>query len=249
MIAAINPLALAAAGVLIVLGIGAYLIGRRRGPQGPDIPPAFAPGPSDAQLEKPRLEKLQAWGIVILVLTAIWLPGYFLFEAQANVSKEEALIEAAVEHGRLEVQIFDEHSNPAGIGCTQCHGTDLQGQEVMKGTVVFQSANLTTVCSRLTQAEIRETIKQGRAPNMPAWGVEFNGALNDQQVDDIVAYLAELSRDTVPMADNKCLNKEAAAPKPAADASPSADASPEADASPAAAASPAAEASPSPAAA
>lgn len=221
MIAAISPELLIGLGILLLIAVAAFLIISRSGKQGPDIPPAFQPGPSDAELEKPRLEKLQAWGIVVLALTALWLPAYWLGEANANVAREEEFLKQAIDHGAHEVQLFDEHSNPAGIGCVQCHGTDLKGQEVMQGESVFLAANLTTVCERLTQEEIREVIKQGREPNMPAWGVEYNGALNDQQVDSIVSYLSDASNDTVDFAKNKCMNPDAANPpeaeSPAAD--------------------------------
>jgi hypothetical protein len=49
-----------ASGVALILVIGAALSAMRRPrrPAGPDIPPGMRPGPSDADLEKPVLEKL-----------------------------------------------------------------------------------------------------------------------------------------------------------------------------------------------
>lgn len=221
--AAIPPLLLVAVGVLLISAVVIYVLARRTGTPGPDIPPAFAPGPSDAQLEKPRLERLQAWGIVMVAISAIWIPAYFLFEPEHNKNQEILLTDAAIEHGGREVQIQDAHSNPEGVGCVACHGTLLGGQEVLKGGLVFQSANLTTVCSRLTQDEIRTVLREGRG-NMPAWSVDNDGPLNDQQINDIVAYLVHLNatNDKVPFADNKCINPEAAAPAPSPAASPSA---------------------------
>lgn len=230
--AGIPPLLLAAIGLLLMLTASGYVISRgKKEDKGPDIPNAFKPGPSDAQLEKPRLERLQAWGIVVLAVTAIWIPVYFVLEPAVNQHQEERLIQAAIEHGSHEVQVFDAHSNPGGVGCVSCHGTDLKGQDVMKGGVVFHSANLTTACSRLTQNEIRQTIKEGRG-NMPNWGVEYNGPLNDQQVNDLVTYLADFSKDTVPFATNKCLNPKAALPPASPSATPSGDAASPTDASP-----------------
>ena len=220
--ASIPPLLLAAAGILLVSGVVIYVLARRSADAGPDIPPAFMPGPSDTQLEKPRLEKLQAWGIVLVALSAVWIPAYFIFEPEHNKNQEALLTAAAIEHGSREVQVQDAHSNPEGVGCVSCHGTALTGQEVLKGGLVFKSADLTTVCSRLTQEEIRMTVSEGRG-NMPAWSVENDGPLNDQQINDVVAYVVNLNSTNgkVPFADNKCSNPEAAAPESPA-ASPSA---------------------------
>jgi hypothetical protein len=46
---------------------------------------------------------------------------------------------------------------------------------------------------------------------MPSWSIRFRGALTDQQINDLVVYLIELSSETVPFEDNICLNPEAEA--------------------------------------
>ena len=45
---------------------------------------------------------------------------------------------------------------------------------------------------------------------MPSWSIRFEGALNDQQINDLVVYLIETSSENVPFEDNVCLNHEAA---------------------------------------
>ena len=45
---------------------------------------------------------------------------------------------------------------------------------------------------------------------MPSWSIRYAGALDDQQINDIVLYLVELSEENVPFEDNVCLNKDAA---------------------------------------
>ena len=46
---------------------------------------------------------------------------------------------------------------------------------------------------------------------MPSWSIRFEGALDDQQINDIVLYLVELSSKNVPFEDNVCLNEDASA--------------------------------------
>ena len=46
---------------------------------------------------------------------------------------------------------------------------------------------------------------------MPSWSIRFQGALNDQQINDLVVYLVKMSSENVPFEDNVCLNPEASA--------------------------------------
>lgn len=64
--------------------------------------------------------------------------------------------------------------------CAACHGPDAGGQ----GTVPA----IDDAVARLGVEQVRSTIEQGRG-GMPA----FAGTLDEQQIDDVVAYLGELS--------------------------------------------------------
>jgi hypothetical protein len=44
---------------------------------------------------------------------------------------------------------------------------------------------------------------------MPSWSIRYAGALTDQQINDIVVYLIDLSSENVPFEDNICLNPDA----------------------------------------
>jgi mono/diheme cytochrome c family protein len=210
--------ALAVTVLLLFLGGSAYLMLRRPRRAGtPDIPPAMKPGPADAQLEKPRLERMQAWGIVTVVIMALWVPAVWLHEPKQNETDQVAFIQQSVAAGAASVQLNSEE-NPTGIGCVRCHGTDLGGgYNVFSGTVV-PVPNLQTVCggakyghTQITSlADVVNTIAQGRAgTDMPSWSVKFAGSLDDQQVNDIVQYI--LSIQKVPFKDNVCLNTQAGA--------------------------------------
>jgi len=43
---------------------------------------------------------------------------------------------------------------------------------------------------------------------MPSWSIRYAGALDDQQIQDIVEYVISIQKD-VPFAHNVCLNPEA----------------------------------------
>ena len=60
-------------------------------------------------------------------------------------------------------------------------------------------------------ADIRTTIEEGRiAAGMPSWSIRFQGALDDQQIGDLVQYLIWMSSKNVPPDQNVCTNQEAA---------------------------------------
>ena len=219
------------AGAILLIAAGGAIAWRARRPrQSPDIPDAMRPGPSDPDLEKPLLEKLQGWGIALTVFFMLWVPFTLLNEPDANAGQQERIVEAQIELGSHIVQPFSEE-NQAGFDCMRCHGVNLKGQEILAGDAVVRSADLTTVCSRKTVDEITTTIKEGQGEVMPSWGIEFKGAMNDQQVQALVQYIITIQDPAVVTAENnKCLNPDVGA-TPAAEASPAADGeSPAADA-------------------
>lgn len=241
---------LAAAGGIIIIAVVIILSLRGRKPGGealPDIPAAMKPGPSDPDLEKPHLEKLQGWGIVLVAFMAIWIPLYWLQEPTLNKEQVELLRTSSIERGHRITQPFGEE-NSAGVGCVRCHGPELRGQEMLAGANVVVSANLTTVCSRQDVAQITTSLKEGVGEVMPSWGVEYGGAMNDQQISDLISYIITIQDETeVPFEKNKCINEKAASPAPVVPATDGA--SPAAgDASPAVGASPSEAALTSPAA-
>jgi mono/diheme cytochrome c family protein len=142
------------------------------------------------------------------------------FEPHQNHNQEPAhhtQNEAICEHG---VQLFTEE-NQGGVGCVRCHGPGLQGSRILNtttGTPVL-TPNLTTVCGGpftghpliYGQRDIYTTIEQGRNL-MPSWSIRYEGALNDQQINDIVNYIISIQDpDQVTKDKNVCTNPEAQA--------------------------------------
>lgn len=203
---------------LAVAGAVLFVRGRRR-PETPDIPRGMRPGPSDADLETPLLQKLQGWGVLLIVFLVIWVPATWLFEPSVNLGQERALSEDAIHRGSLAVQLFSEE-NQGGVGCVQCHGSELQGGRILdpRTQTPTITPNLTTVCGGPWEGhpaihgleDIYTTIEQGRGQIMPSWSIRFEGALNDQQINDIVTYIVSIQdEDMVEFDENVCINPEA----------------------------------------
>ncbi|MFL5737433.1 MAG: c-type cytochrome [Actinomycetota bacterium] len=201
--------------VLIIAAAAILLRGRPKRTAPPDIPAAMRPAPSDTDLETPLFQKLQGWGLLLIVFFVIWVPVMWLREPATNLTQERALKTDSIERGSKAVQLFSEE-NSGGIGCVRCHGIQLTGGQNLYNGSVVQVPNLTTVCGGASTGhpliksvdDIYTTIEQGRN-DMPSWSIRFAGALDDQQVQDIVLYLISIQK--VPYKDNVCINPAAAA--------------------------------------
>jgi mono/diheme cytochrome c family protein len=210
-------IALAIAGGLIAAAAVAGLALRQRTREtGPDIPEALRPGPSDAALETPLLQKLQGWSVVMLAFFVVWIPATWIFEPSTNLNQDRELKEMAIDRGSRSVLPFSEE-NQLGVGCVRCHGPELTGGIVQAGNTFAFPPNLTNICDNSQHPaiysvdDIYQVIEEGRGEVMPSWSIRFEGALDDQQINDIVLYLVELSSENVPFEDNVCLNEDASA--------------------------------------
>jgi len=91
-----------------------------------------------------------------------------------------------------------------GLNCAGCHGgmeatggaapftiTDANGDFV--ASVNWQAPALNTVLLRFDEEEVFDILVYGRPFSpMPAWGLDGGGALNDQQINNLIAYLEEI---------------------------------------------------------
>lgn len=201
-------------GAVLVLIVISSIAARRRGRREPelDIPAGMRPAPSDADLERPVLEKFYIWGGLLFLFLGIWVPVVWLREPSNNFADQRHLKELSVVRGERSVDVNSEE-NPTGLGCVRCHGGDLAGgQNVFNGQVVTVPG-LKDVCGGESTGhpairslqDVVDTIAQGR-PNtdMPSWSVKFAGSADDETINDIVNYI--LSIQTVPDDKNVCLN-------------------------------------------
>jgi hypothetical protein len=204
--------------IFLAIALGVLLARGRTRRQGPDIPSGMRPGPSDPDLETPLLQKLQGWGVVLVVFFVVWVPVSWLYEPDRNLTQERALLTQSESRGEHSVELFTEE-NQAGVGCVRCHGPTLQGARIID-TVTQNpviTPDLTTVCGGpftghpliYGQEDIYVTIEQGRNL-MPSWSIRYAGALNDQQINDIVNYIISIQDESIVTDDkNVCTNPEA----------------------------------------
>jgi len=206
---------------LLIIGIALVAARGRVGkkPEAPDIPSAMRPAPSDAILETPHLQKLQGWGVLLVVFFVIWIPMTFIAEPDSNLNQDQAMLTDAIARGSHAVQLFSEE-NQGGVGCVRCHGSELKGQAIPNTATggAILAPNLTTVCGGpftghpliYSLQDIYDTIERGRGQIMPSWSIKYAGALNDQQINDIVNYIVSIQDETVVTPDkNVCLNPDA----------------------------------------
>jgi mono/diheme cytochrome c family protein len=224
-------------GAAIVLSIVAFVLRNRARGRKAEVPNALRPGPADAALETPLLNRLQGWGVVLMTFFVIWFPLQWMFEPSRNYAQENELRALAEQRGAAAVLPYSEE-NQLGVGCTRCHGATLEG-----GVIPFTDPttgqpgyaypkNLTTICAGILDPagnhptivsvdDIYQVIAEGRGA-MPSWSIRDAGALTDQQINDIVTYLIANSTASgnVAYEKNICINPDAqdAAEKAAADA-------------------------------
>ncbi len=170
----------------------------------------------DDGMEGPRLTRYLWWAFAMLAILAVGLPAYWLREPfrQEGAGFDRGTAYFAhkeVERGR---QLFQASpGNPPTprephFGCENCHGaegvggvtaytfTDPADPNAPPKSVQWVAPPLNTVLLRFRPEEVRNIIVYGRAGTpMPAWGVAGGGPMNDQQVDDLVAYLQDITLD------------------------------------------------------
>ncbi len=200
--------------VIIILLVGlvafavAYFVagpGRRRGrrPAG-DIPLALRPYHSDEELEGEGLTRGQAWGVVLVLFMAFFLPVYWLLEPTRIDEKQDEFFHEDVERGRL---LFAD-------ACAQCHGADGGGGSAAHPDpdvdAPWPAPPLNNIVARYEDDErfstdqeivrfITETVKQGRPGTpMPPWLSFYGGGFNEQQVESIVRYVLSIQTGEEP---------------------------------------------------
>jgi mono/diheme cytochrome c family protein len=209
---------LAVGGAVFVAIAGGILILRGRHREDADIPNAMRPGPSDPDLETPLLQKLQGWGVLLILFFVIWVPAIWLFEPDRNLEQERFMRQAAIDRGAHAVQVYTEE-NQGGVGCVNCHGQTLQGSVILNTATQTPrtTPDLTTVCGGPFTGhpliyglrDIQTTIEQGRG-QMPSWSIRYAGALGDQQINDLINYIVSIQdKEKVPDSENVCTNPEA----------------------------------------
>lgn len=216
--------------VLIVLNVVAFaaiagiivvrVMSLRRNPE-PKKPQNLEPFLNDEELEGRKLERVLGLSLIAVLIMAVSIPLYFLFEPTREGSAEDDFLSRSI--GRGAVLFANEqspHYDPTrSLKCADCHGVDGSGGSanfVIKSEdpscnpkadvtdetpanclptqVVWQAPPLDVALLRYDRAQVRDIITYGRPGTpMPAWGVKSGkGVLNEQGVNDLVNYVESI---------------------------------------------------------
>lgn len=236
--ASLLALSKAAGGIVAIVGLAIFVLaalylvtrGGWRTPLGErkiEIPASMTPGPADADLDTNILERLQGWGIVLVLFFMIWIPAYWLGQPSANQAAAERLTTDSIARGHMITLVSNEAVNPGGAGCVTCHGPDLRGSTTLFNGKPYPAPPLYNICDYTVHGaiksvdDLRAVIEQGRTGTpMPSWSVKYQGAMDDQQISDVINYLISINTiEVVPLDKNVCLNPKAGSPTPAPAAS------------------------------
>jgi mono/diheme cytochrome c family protein len=162
----------------------------------------------DEALEGPKLERVLVMALITLVILAIGLPLYWLNEPTRETGAARGFDNRAAEFGKILFQPTTSNiathpkNNAMPFGCATCHGPQGQGGStnysltLPNGStkqVTWQVPPLNTVLLRYTSDTVRDIIIYGRTNTpMPAWGVAGGGPMNDEMINNLVAYLQSI---------------------------------------------------------
>ena len=202
----------------MVVGWIAYVFvaARQRNPEAPpgseiELAPNRKPFLDDENLEGPRLERFLGWALLLLIVCSIAPLVYWLAEPSRQEGEVNRFDQQAVHRGESLFMPTDSPEHGAHFGCAGCHGGMLaeggvtkfvlEDEEGNPKSVEWAAPRLDTVLAKFSKAEVRKILEFGRVNSpMPAWGVAGGGPMNDQQLDDLVAYL-----ESIQLSDEKAL--------------------------------------------
>lgn len=215
---------------LIVLNVVAFtllavyilwrVVSVRRNPSVKE-PENLTPYLADEDLEGPRLERALGWSLLFVMIVALALPLYFLFEPSRQDNLLAAFDDRAVERGAtlFANDTSEDYDATRSLLCANCHGADGSGgtapfvlqpeldicdkdenqanpdfPQCLPVRVAWAAPALDSVLLRFDEEQVFNIINYGRPGTpMPAWGVESGkGVLNTQSINDLVAYIASI---------------------------------------------------------
>jgi hypothetical protein len=149
---------------------------------------------SDEELEGKKLDFALGTSLVLLTITAVTLPLYWLGEPGRHEGRDVDTWRIFTNRGE---EIYVE-----GAQCVSCHGSEGSGGAVSTAItsasgefiaqVSWKAPALDTLLSRYTEDEVLHTLNYGRNGVMPAWGGGGGGPLTDQQLEEILFYIRDI---------------------------------------------------------
>ncbi|MEJ7583830.1 MAG: cytochrome c [Acidimicrobiales bacterium] len=154
----------------------------------------------DEELEGRKLDRTLTYGLLGIMLVALSLPLYWLSEPGRQDGAIKDFNRKFADRGSEMFATTEE----GGFNCAFCHGGDKAVGGIVDFTITdangafvkavkWQAPALNTVMLRYSRAEVRYILEYGRPFSpMPPWGLKGGGALNDQQLQNLVDYLVSI---------------------------------------------------------
>jgi cytochrome c553 len=188
---------LAVLAVVAVLVYAAFNVRAGRKEVGSEIELAanLKPYLDDDELETKKLDRALTAGLAGLVLVGVGLPAYWLGEPGRHEGAEEMFLSTFESRGE---ELYTE-----GAQCNACHGpegvggvashTILDSDNEFVAQVNWEAPALDNVLLRYDRDEVYYILEYGRPFSpMPAWGEGGGGPLTEQQLENIIDYLASI---------------------------------------------------------
>ena len=184
---------------IVIVGFGVYIFAniRKAKPElGNEIEtaPNRKPYYSDEELEGPRLDRFLTMALVLLGILALGLPLYWL----AEPGRQEGATK------RFEAVFASRGENLFNANCSSCHGQgggggvasyvlqDKQGDFV--ANVSWKAPALNNALLRFDRTEVKYVLDHGRSFSpMQPWSTVGGGAMNEQQIKNLIDYLASVT--------------------------------------------------------
>ncbi|MGD9797181.1 MAG: cytochrome c [Acidimicrobiia bacterium] len=174
-----------------------------------ELAPNRKPWYSDEELEGFRLERAQLFGLACLVVVGVGLPLYWLAEpgrqdGAVAFFRDRAAGDAVHVGQPVGGEALFAPTAEGGFDCAGCHGgldggvapytiTDPVTNAPVR-QVDWPAPALRYVALRMNDEQLRQVLVYGRPYSpMPPWGLEGGGPLNDQQIDNLIAYLKSVA--------------------------------------------------------
>jgi len=170
-----------------------------------ELAPNRKPYYDDEVLEGPRLDRALLIALGMLMIIAIGLPLYWLNEPTRQANAAVGFANQSVKRGSSLFALTNDPRPGLHFGCAGCHGAngvggaatfvvaDQANPAIPPRQVQWAAPPLNTVLYRFSASATRNVLVYGRAGSpMPAWGLLGGGPMNDQQLDDLIAYLQSI---------------------------------------------------------
>jgi mono/diheme cytochrome c family protein len=178
-----------------------------------ELAPNRKPYFDDEALETHRLDGALMFSLFMLFIIAIGLPLYWLKEPGRQKGAVHGFSKRAAQRGEILFESATSTKPGLHFGCADCHGADGSGgvtkfvisdpahKEVPPRSVQWTAPPLNSALLRFSfdtapaqegvaLDALRTILIYGRQGSpMPAWGLAGGGPMNDQQINDLVAYL------------------------------------------------------------